>query len=67
MKFYWECQGEVGVCGTRHPSLEASEVCCARNDKLIEREIRTMTDYGERRRYADRHDRRPVRRQDYSA
>ena len=67
MKFYWECRGNSGTCQRRHNSLEDAEACCEQNDKLVEREIRTMRDYGKRREYADKHTRRPVKLQDYSA
>ncbi len=67
MKFYWECRGRSGTCGRKHTDLEAAQACSAQNDKLIERELRTMTDYGQRQRYADKHKRRPAQLQDYSA
>ena len=68
MKFYWECRTKGGTsCGTKHELESSARACCEKNDGIIEREIRSMKDYGARKKYVNQHERFPTKLQDYSA
>jgi hypothetical protein len=62
VEYEWECRATDGrTCGRKHKTEIKAKGCCANNDALLERELRSIVEYSDRIQHVEKNTRTPVR------